>query len=46
MNNVDKIRNILIALGVPEKQQNELCEKFTQIASGKTRKMNGSVFTI
>ena len=25
MNNVDKIRNILIALGVPEKQQNELC---------------------
>lgn len=25
MSNVDKIRNILIALGVPEKQQNELC---------------------
>lgn len=25
MNNVDKIRNILIALGVPEKQQNDLC---------------------
>lgn len=25
MSNVDKIRNILIALGVPEKQQNDLC---------------------
>ena len=25
MSNVDKIRNILITLGVPEKQQNDLC---------------------
>ena len=25
MNNVDKFRSILIALGVPEKQQKELC---------------------
>lgn len=25
MNNVEKIRNILISLGVPEKQQNDLC---------------------
>ncbi len=25
MNNVEKIRNILVALGVPEKQQNDLC---------------------
>ena len=25
MSNVDKIRKILVALGVPEKQQNDLC---------------------